>query len=153
MAKRSAGILLYRVRKKEIEIFLVHPGGPFWLKTDEGAWSIPKGEIEEHEEPLDVAIREFNEETGQSISGEFTPLQPVKQKGGKIIAAWAIEGEVNSEKVISNTFEIEWPPKSGKMVSFPEIDRAEWFSVTEARLKINPAQCVFIDELISKLER
>src|SRR5437764_9899940 len=102
MAKRSAGILLYRVRRKELEVFLVHPGGPFWLKKDSGAWSIPKGEIEETEEPLKVAMREFTEETGQNINGDFIPLTPVKQKAGKIIIAWAVEGDADEKRIISN---------------------------------------------------
>jgi predicted NUDIX family NTP pyrophosphohydrolase len=152
MAKQSAGILLYRIRKKEIEFFLVHPGGPFWLKKDLGAWSIPKGEIEEGEDPMEVALREFKEETGQEVNGRFLALQPVKQKGGKIIYAWAIEGEVDEEKIISNTFEMEWPPKSGNMKAFPEIDKAEWFSAKTAKEKINPAQASFIDELAGTLQ-
>ena len=152
MTKQSAGILVYRRKNKHIEVFLVHPGGPFWLKKDLGAWSIPKGEIEEEEDPMKVALREFKEETGQVVNGDFTPLQPVKQKGGKIISAWAIEGEVNEDKIISNTFEIEWPPKSGKMKSFPEVDKAAWFSIDAAKEKINPAQINFIDELTTTLK-
>jgi len=151
MAKQSAGIFLFRRKENQIEIFLVHPGGPFWLKKDLGAWTIPKGEIEAGEESLDVAIREFNEETGQTISGKFIPLEPVKQKGGKVITAWAVEGDADHEKIISNTFEMEWPPKSGNKKSFPEVDKAEWFSISAAKEKINPAQIAFIDELISKL--
>ena len=151
MAKQSAGILVYRRKNKHIEVFLVHPGGPFWLKKDLGAWSIPKGEIEEEEDPMKVALREFKEETGQVVNGDFTPLQPVEQKGGKIIIAWAIEGEVNEDKIVSNTFEIEWPPKSGRMKSFPEVDKAAWFSIDAAKEKINPAQINFIDELTTNL--
>jgi predicted NUDIX family NTP pyrophosphohydrolase len=152
MAKQSAGILVFRKKNNRLEVFLVHPGGPFWIKKDLGAWSIPKGEIEEGEDPMNVAIREFNEETGQEMNGEFMALQAVKQKGGKTVIAWAIEGEVNEEKIISNTFEIEWPPKSGKMKSFPEIDKAEWFSIPAAKEKINPAQINFIDELTTILK-
>jgi predicted NUDIX family NTP pyrophosphohydrolase len=152
MVKQSAGILVYRKRKNQIEIFLVHPGGPFWLKKDLGVWSIPKGEIEEGEEPFDVALREFKEETGQTISGKFVPLNSVKQKGGKIITAWAVEGDADQGKIISNTFEMEWPPKSGKMKAFPEVDKAEWFAINVAKEKINPAQIAFIDELLIKLE-
>ena len=151
MTKQSAGILVYRRKNKHIEVFLVHPGGPFWLKKDLGAWSIPKGEIEEEEDPMKVALREFKEETGQVVNGDFTPLQPVEQKGGKIIIAWAIEGEVNEDKIVSNTFEIEWPPKSGRMKSFPEVDKAAWFSIDAAKEKINPAQINFIDELTTNL--
>ena len=152
MTKQSAGVLLFRRKKNQVEIFLVHPGGPFWLKKDLGAWTIPKGEIEAGEEALDVAIREFSEETGQTISGKFIPLKPVKQKGGKTITAWAVEGDADHSKIISNTFEMEWPPKTGNMKTFPEIDKAEWFSVSTAKEKINAAQIAFIDELISKLE-
>jgi predicted NUDIX family NTP pyrophosphohydrolase len=151
MPKQSAGLLLYRIKNIEPEVFLVHPGGPFWLKKDAGAWSIPKGEIEENEEPLKVAMREFTEETGQNINGEFIPLTPVKQKAGKIISAWAVEGDADEKRIISNTFEIEWPPKSGKMKSFPEIDRAEWFSIQIAKEKINPGQSPLLDELIKRV--
>ena len=114
MGKQSAGTLLYRFREKNLEVFLVHPGGPFWAKKDEGAWSIPKGEFEEGENPLEAVIREFEEETGQRISGNFQPLKPVKQEGGKIIYAWAIEGEADADKITSNTFQMEWPPSSGE---------------------------------------
>ncbi len=152
MPKRSAGIVLYRMKNRELEIFLVHPGGPFWINKDAGAWSIPKGEIEEGEDPLAVAVREFKEETGQQITGDFEQLQPVKQKAGKIITAWAVKGNVDENRIISNTFEIEWPPKSGKMRAFPEIDKAEWFGISDARDKINPGQVGLLDELTHKLK-
>jgi len=140
------------MKNRELEIFLVHPGGPFWINKDAGAWSIPKGEIEEGEDPLAVAVREFKEETGQQITGDFEQLQPVKQKAGKIITAWAVKGNVDENRIISNTFEIEWPPKSGKMRAFPEIDKAEWFGISDARDKINPGQVGLLDELTHKLK-
>ena len=151
MNKKSAGILLFRFRNDLLEIFLAHPGGPFWKNKDAGIWSIPKGEFD-NEEPLEAAIREFREETGTTIRGEFIPLLPIKQKGGKTIFAFAVEGDINAEKIVSNKFEIEWPPHSGRKEEFPEMDRAEWFSVTEARKKINPAQAALIDQLEQKLE-
>ena len=148
MGKQSAGILLYRLKDHRPEVFLVHPGGPFWSKKDAGVWSIPKGEMEEEEEALKVAFREFKEETGYELEGDFTPLQPIKQKSGKIVYAWTGEGDVDENKIISNNFEIEWPPKSGKMKSFPEVDRAGWFQLNEAREKINPGQLPLLEELI-----
>lgn len=147
MAKKSAGILLYRIENKTPEVFLVHPGGPFWAKKDDGAWSIPKGEFEGDEEPLTAAKREFEEETGKKISGEFIELTPVKQKSGKIVYAWAIEGNLDPAKIRSNDFEIEWPPKSGKMKTFPEIDKAGWFDLSEAKKKILESQSPLIDAL------
>ena len=150
MAKQSAGILLYRIKSNDLEVFLVHPGGPFWAKKDEGAWSIPKGEFEDEEDPLAAAKREFEEETGLKISGEFIELHPVKQKSGKMVYAWAVEGDVDPLKIKSNEFEIEWPPKSGKMKSFPEIDKAAWFNLTEAKKKIITAQTGLIKELENK---
>ena len=147
MAKQSAGVLLFRKKREQLEVFLVHPGGPFWIKKDAGAWSIPKGEIETGEEALQVAKREFKEETGQEIEGSFSELQPVKQKAGKIIKAWAVEGDIDENTIVSNTFEIEWPPGSGKKKIFPEVDKAQWFSLTEASEKINPGQLPLIEEL------
>jgi len=147
MAKQSAGVLLFRMKREQLEVFLVHPGGPFWIKKDAGAWSIPKGEIETGEEALQVAKREFKEETGQEIEGSFSELQPVKQKAGKIIKAWAVEGDIDENTIVSNTFEIEWPPGSGKKKIFPEVDKAQWFSLTEASEKINPGQLPLIEEL------
>ena len=152
MSQKSAGILLYRIQKGSIEVFLVHPGGPYWSKKDEGAWSIPKGEFNENEEPLAAAKREFEEETGRKISGEFIQLKPVKQKGGKMVYAWAVEGDIDPEKIKSNSFEIEWPPRSGKMKSFPEIDKAAWFHQGDAQKKIIEAQSAFIKELESKIQ-
>jgi len=152
MGKQSAGILLYRLKDHRPEVFLVHPGGPFWSKKDAGVWSIPKGEMEEEEEALKVAFREFKEETGYELEGDFTPLQPIKQKSGKIVYAWTGEGDVDENKIISNNFEIEWPPKSGKMKSFPEVDRAGWFQLNEAREKINPGQVPLLEELIDFLK-
>jgi len=147
MPQKSAGILLYKIENKILKIFLVHPGGPFWAKKDDGAWSIPKGEFDDGEDPLGAAKREFEEETGIKISGEFLELNPIKQKSGKIVYAWAVEGDVDVSKIKSNEFEIEWPPKSGKMKSFPEIDKAAWFNSNEARKKIIEAQSSLIREL------
>lgn len=146
--KKSAGILLYKKINKEIFIFLVHPGGPFWKNKDTGSWSIPKGEFTDDESPLDAAKREFAEETGTSLKGVFTELKPVKMKSGKLIYAWSNEGDIDPASVQSNTFEIEWPPKSGTMKSFPEIDKAGWFNVPEALQKINTAQASFIEQII-----
>jgi predicted NUDIX family NTP pyrophosphohydrolase len=151
MAKKiSAGLLLYR-RRGELEVFLVHPGGPFWAKKDAAAWSLPKGEIAEGEDPLDTAKREFTEETGFPIDGEFRQLTPVKQAGGKIVQAWAIEADCDAAQIRSNLFSLEWPPKSGKTQQFPEVDRAAWFNIPAARQRINPAQSGFLDQLTSLL--
>ncbi len=146
MAKKSAGILLYRRKAGTLEVFLVHPGGPFWANRDEGAWSIPKGEFDE-EEPLAAARREFEEETGFSISGNFTALKPVRQKGGKTVYAFAVEGNCDAGAIRSNTFEMEWPRGSGKLAAFPEADRAQWFDSSIAKLKLNQAQANLIDQL------
>jgi predicted NUDIX family NTP pyrophosphohydrolase len=145
--RKSAGILLYRKLKSEVEIFLVHPGGPYWKGKDLGAWTIPKGEFTEEEDPLSAARREFQEETGQTVKGSFHKLNPVKQKGGKMVFAWAVEGDLDPTKITSNSFKQVWPYKSGKWVSFPEVDEAGWFSPEEARQKINAAQVALIDEL------
>ena len=145
MPKQSAGILLYRKTNEEPELFLVHPGGPFFAKKDLGAWSIPKGEFMEGEDPLEAAKREFQEETGYVPKGEFIPLGSVKQTGGKIIHAWAAQGNLDPEKITSNTFTLEWPPKSGQYREFPEVDRAAWFSLKNAREKINTAQRELIE--------
>ena len=153
MAKRSAGLLLYRVKEREIEAFLVHPGGPFWAKKDEGAWTIPKGEIDAGEDALAAAIREFAEETGATLAGEFRALPPIRQAGGKTVLAWAIAGELDAAAIRSNEFEIEWPPKSGQRQRFPEIDRAEWFALDEARRKINKAQAALLDALVEMLRQ
>ena len=136
MPKRSAGILMYRRGDAGIELLLVHPGGPFWVKKDLGAWSIPKGEYAETEDALAVAQRELEEETGARPHGDFLPLGEVVQPGRKIVTAWAIEGDFDPATLRSNRFELEWPPRSGRKVSFPEVDRAEWFSPAEARQKI-----------------
>lgn len=151
MPKKSAGILLYRFNNEETEIFLVHPGGPFWAKKDFGAWSIPKGEFEEGENPLYAAKREMEEETGIKVSGEFIELTPVKQNSGKLIYAWAVEGNFNAAEIKSNTFEIEWPPKSGMKKSFPEVDKAAWFNIDEAKKKISEGQLPLINEIKTKL--
>jgi predicted NUDIX family NTP pyrophosphohydrolase len=147
MPKQSAGILLYRKFNDVLQVFLVHPGGPLWKNKDDGAWSIPKGEYESDEDPLAAAKREFYEETGQSIDGEFIALKPIKQKSGKIVQAYLVEGDIDAHNIKSNLFEIEWPPKTGKMQSFPEVDRAGWFTVDEARVKINAGQVGLVVEL------
>jgi predicted NUDIX family NTP pyrophosphohydrolase len=140
MIKRSAGLLLYRVREGVLEVFLVHPGGPFWAKKDLGAWSIPKGEIDEGEDPLEAARREFEEETGFRPEGMFRELTPVRQRSGKIVHAWAVEGDCDATAIRSNTITIEWPPRSGRQLEIPEVDRAGWFSIPEAREKILDGQ-------------
>lgn len=145
--KLSAGILLYRRQKGDVNVFLVHPGGPFWAKKDEGAWSIPKGEYEVGEDPLAVAKREFQEETGFEISGLFRPLTALKQPSGKIISAWAVEGDIDPTTLTSNTFTLEWPPKSGKIREFPEVDRGDWFDLPTARMKLLAGQRAFVDQL------
>jgi predicted NUDIX family NTP pyrophosphohydrolase len=148
-AKRSAGILLHRTSGGAPEVLLVHPGGPFWARRDAGAWSIPKGEYEEGDDPLAAALREFEEETGTALEdGELRDLGEVKQKGGKVVRAWAAEGDIDAGTVRSNTFTMEWPPRSGRTAEFPEVDRAGWFALDEAREKLNPAQAEFLDRLL-----
>ncbi len=149
MPKQSAGILLYRRTDNQLEVFLVHPGGPFFKNKDDGAWSIPKGEFMEDEQALLAAKREFLEETGQAIDGDFIKLKPIKLKSGKTVHAWAIEGDIDHEVIVSNLFEMEWPPKSGKTASFAEVDRAAWFEPAVAKVKVNPAQIALINELES----
>ena len=149
--KQSAGILLYRNTNNILEVFLVQPGGPFFKNKDEGSWSIPKGEFLDDEEALTAAKREFEEETGQTIDGNFISLCSIKQKNGKTVYAWAVEGDINHETILSNTCEIEWPPRTGKKLAIPEIDRAAWFEGDEAKRKINPAQAELIDRLVNNL--
>jgi predicted NUDIX family NTP pyrophosphohydrolase len=153
MPKKSAGILLYRPNAHSgAEVLLVHPGGPFWRNKDEGAWTIPKGEFHD-EDPLAAAKREFKEETGSAPpDGQYIPLTPIKQKNGKIVHAWAVEGDFDPARLSSNEFETEWPPKSGRMQPFPEVDRAEWFAPDVAKRKILSGQGALIDELVRKLE-
>lgn len=143
----SAGILLYRWRSGELEVLLVHPGGPFWVGKDEGAWSIPKGEFNPPEDPLAAAYREFNEETSCLAAGGVMPLTSLKQPSGKLIQAWALEGDCDAEAIRSNTFTLEWPPHSGRRQEFPEVDRAAWFSLEVARKKIIKGQAGFLEEL------
>ena len=152
MPKKSAGLLIYRRRRGILEVFLVHPGGPFWSRKDAGTWSIPKGEYETGEDPFDVAKREFQEETGFQASGEFAPLKPQKQPGGKIVSAWAIEGDYDASAIRSNTFSMEWPPGSGRQQEFPEVDRADWFTIPRAKEKINKGQSGFLEELAIMLK-
>ena len=149
MAKRSAGILLHREGADGREVLLVHPGGPFWAKRDDGAWSLPKGEYGDDEDPLAAALREFEEELGSPLpeDAEARELGEVRQRGGKVVVAWAVEGELDATAAHSNTFEIEWPPRSGRRQAFPEIDRAEWFGLARAREKLLPAQVPFLDRL------
>ncbi len=154
MAKKkvSAGILLYRMSGGEVQVFLVHPGGPYWAGKDDGAWSLPKGEYGEGDDPLATARREFTEETGSQVTGPFRPLSPVTQPSGKLVSAWAVEGDLDASTVKSNTFLLEWPPQSGKTHEFPEVDRGAWFDIATARTKLQPGQRAFLDQLLQLLK-
>lgn len=149
MPKQSAGLLVFRPRETGLEVFLVHPGGPFWAKKDAGAWTIPKGELAPGEDPLACARREFTEETGVTIDGPFAALGTVRQAGGKLIHGFAAAADFDADQIVSNTFTLEWPPKSGRQSEFPEVDRAAWFSPAAAAEKINPAQAEFLTRLQS----
>jgi predicted NUDIX family NTP pyrophosphohydrolase len=165
VTRQSAGILLYRQKPANpaadppgdpapaprAEVFLVHPGGPYWKNKDAGVWTIPKGEFTNAEPALDAAIREFREETGVQLKGYFKPLSPIRQKGGKRVYAWALAGDLDPTQLVSNTFDLEWPPGSGRMKTFPEIDRGAWYTLDAARAIINPAQIAFLDELAETL--
>jgi predicted NUDIX family NTP pyrophosphohydrolase len=152
MSKKSAGILLYRFKNSSLEVLLVHPGGPFWKNKDLGAWTIPKGEFTDEEDPLDAAKREFEEETSFPPPEKYIELTPIKQKSGKAVFAWAAEGNIDTEKIQSNEFEMEWPPHSGKKQKFPEVDKGNWFAISDAKKKIIPAQLNFLEELSSLLK-
>jgi predicted NUDIX family NTP pyrophosphohydrolase len=145
--KPSAGVLMYRRQGGRLEVLLVHPGGPYWAKKDDGAWTIPKGEHEASEEPRAAALREFTEETGLVPCGPLVALTPVRQRGGKLVRAWAVEGDCDPAAVRSNTFTMEWPPRSGRTAEFPEVDRGAWFDVATARRKIRESQAALLDEL------
>ena len=147
----SAGLLLFRVREGRLEVLLAHPGGPFWSRRDAASWTIPKGLVEPGEDTLTAARREFAEETGHAPEGEPIPLQPLKQPSRKVIHAWAIEGDWDPATLRSNTFEMEWPPRSGRMGTFPEVDRAAWFAIDEARAKLLPGQVPFLDQLQARV--
>lgn len=151
--RKSAGILLYRRTNHNLEVFLIHPGGPFWKKKETGAWSIPKGEFNDEEDPLAAAKREFEEETGHEISGHFIELKTIQQKSGKWVFAWAVEGNLDPSTIVSNTFKQEWPYKSGQWKTYPEVDKAGWFSLEEAKALINPAQVELLNDLISRLAK
>jgi predicted NUDIX family NTP pyrophosphohydrolase len=151
MGKKAAGILLYRRKGSSTEVFLIHPGGPFWANKDDGSWSIPKGELSENEDPLVEAQREFQEETGFALQGPFVPIGSVKQSNGKVVQGWACEGDLDASAIHSNSFRLEWPPRSGKYQDFPEADRAEWFSLAVARKKILKPQLKFLENLESRL--
>ena len=154
MPVRSAGLLLFREAPQGppgVEVLLVHPGGPYWAKKDDGAWSIPKGEFSDDEEPLAAATREFEEELGRTVVGDYIPLEPIRQAGGKQVFAWAVRSDFDPSLLKSNTFSMEWPPKSGKQQQFPEIDRAAWFAIDAARRKILKGQAPFLDQLLARL--
>jgi predicted NUDIX family NTP pyrophosphohydrolase len=149
----SSGLLLFRDGPSGLEVLLVHPGGPLWANKDAGAWSVPKGLIAAGEDPLQAAIREAHEELGVLVEGEFLPLTPVRQAGGKVVQAWAVRRDFDPAALRSNTFTMQWPPRSGRWQAFPEVDRAAWFSLDEARVRILPAQAAFLDELATRLGR
>lgn len=152
MPKKSAGILMYRFRKEVLEVLLVHPGGPFWAKKDLGSWSIPKGEYTDSEDPFAVAKREFQEETSFQVDGNFLALTPIKQPGGKIVSIWAVEGNCDASEIKSNTFLMEWPPRSGNKQKFPEVDCGEWYTIDMAKNKLLKGQAGFIEELCKLLK-
>jgi predicted NUDIX family NTP pyrophosphohydrolase len=145
--KQSAGLLLFKTDAAGLQFFLVHPGGPYFIHHDRGAWTVPKGEVMPGEEPVKTALREFEEETGKKVSGMLIPLQPVVQKGGKHVYCWAVQGDIDAEGVKSNLFSVQWPPRSGSIQQYPEIDRGAWFSMEEAQLKINERQIPFLKEV------
>lgn len=151
MPKIAAGLLLYRPRPQGVEVLLAHPGGPFWVRKDLGGWSIPKGEIEPGEDPVAAARREFHEEIGLEVAGPVLPLGQKKQPGGKMVQIWAAQGDFDPTQLRSNAFEMEWPKGSGRMQSFPEVDRAAWFELAEARRRILPGQAAFLDALVTAL--
>lgn len=153
MPKRSAGLLPFRTSKNELQVLLVHPGGPFWRKRDAGAWSLAKGEYSETEAPAAAARREFTEETGWDVTQDMQPLGEIRQAGGKYLTAFAIEAEFEPQSLVSNSFELEWPPRSGRRQAFPEVDRAAWFTLAEARRKILPSQEPLLDRLAALLGR
>ena len=154
MPKLSAGILVYRVKNKEIEVFLCHPGGPFYKNKDNGVWTIPKGEFDENEEAFAAAKREFKEETGQEIRGDFIPMRPIRYKDGKkIVYAWAVNGNIDATNIKSNTFPLEWPPKSGKYMEVPEVDRGDWFNIEVAKQKILPSLSLLLEDLVENVSR
>jgi predicted NUDIX family NTP pyrophosphohydrolase len=153
MSEHSAGILLYRYRHGVLQVFLVHPGGPFWVNKDAGAWSIPKGLYQDGEDPLAAARREFSQETGFEIDGDFIELGELRQPSKKIVRAWAIEGDIDATRITSNRFALEWPPHSGQQQEFPEVDKGEWFGLQTAGRKIIKGQAPFLDRLQSKLEQ
>jgi predicted NUDIX family NTP pyrophosphohydrolase len=152
MPKRSAGLIMYRWRESHLEVFLVHPGGPFWTNKDKGAWSIPKGEYVDGEEPFEAAKREFFEETGFAPQGKFLELGSITQSGGKIVIAWAVEGDCDPDRLTSNLCQVEWPPRSGRLMEFPEVDRGDWFSVPAAREHILKSQEPLLNRLFTALQ-
>ena len=147
MPRVSAGLLMYRIQDGKLQVLLAHPGGPFFKNKDDGAWTIPKGELESGEDMLEAAKREFEEETGVTPTGPFIELTPIKQKGGKIVHAWAFKGDCDPSAIVSNTFSMEWPPKSGRQMEFPEMDRADFYDVAGARQKIKATQMALVEEL------
>jgi predicted NUDIX family NTP pyrophosphohydrolase len=151
--KKSAGLLLYRDGESGVEVLLVHPGGPFWAKKDDGAWSIPKGEFGDEEEPLEAAVRECEEEMGTVVTGDFVALEPIRQPSGKVVYAWAVRSEFDPATLRSNSFSMEWPPRSGRQQEFPEVDRAAWLTLAEAKRKITKGQVPLLDQLAAKLGR
>jgi predicted NUDIX family NTP pyrophosphohydrolase len=151
MPKRSAGLLMYRRHNRDLEVFLVHPGGPFWAGKDLGAWSIPKGEYVDGEQPLEAARREFQEETGFAALGSFLELGAVTQASGKVVSVWAFEGDCDPGNLVSNRFELEWPPRSGRLIDIPEVDRGDWFSISAARERILKSQAPILDRLSQRL--
>lgn len=152
MAKRSAGLMMYRIRERQLEVFLVHPGGPFWVNRDKGAWAIPKGGVDAGEDPLQAARREFQEETGFTASGDFLDLSTIRQLSGKLVDAWAFEGDCNPEELRSISCEVEWPPRSGRKIEVPEVDRGDWFAVDHARAAIIESQRPFLKRLCAALD-